>query len=171
LMGRLQQTRIFGWNKDRDELSVEMHLAPALATLCFNDEGFRQSKCYLPASFIARADVFLPSLEAFVKVCTSPYLAIMYLNFMEVAPHSEQVPFVAACARTWLDRFPDSDRFWIEWKFGQRICSILVTIFQEAPEAFSDAVMPEIERVVNKLVSLGAPHAYELEELLYYGRL
>jgi hypothetical protein len=31
--------------------------------------------------------------------------------------------------------------------------------------------MPEIERVVNKLVSLGAPHAYELEELLYYGRL
>ncbi len=171
LMGRLQQTRLFGWNKDRDALSVEMHLAPALATLCFNDEGFRQSKCYLPASFIARADVFLPSLEAFVKVCTSPYLAIMYLNFMEVAPHSEQVPFVAACAGTWLDRFPDSDRFWIEWEFGQRICSILVTIFQEAPEAFSDAVMPEIERVVNKLVSLGAPHAYELEELLYYGRL
>jgi hypothetical protein len=171
LMERLQQTSLFSWNKDRDELSVEMHLAPALATLCFNDKGFRQSKCYLPASFIERADVFLPSLEAFVKVCTSPYLAIMYLNFMEVAPRAEQVPFVAACAAAWLDRFPDSDRFWIEWEFGQRICSVLVTIFQEAPEAFSDSIMPEIERVLSKLVSLGTPHAHELEELLYYGRL
>jgi hypothetical protein len=171
VMERLQQTSLFGWNKDRDELSVEMHLGPALATLCFNVEGFRQSKCYLPPSYIERADVFLPSLEAFVRGCTSPYLALRYLNFMEVAPRAEQVRFVAACAGAWLDRFPDSDRFWIEWEFGQRICSVLVTIFQDAPETFSEAIMPEIERVLSKLVSLGAPHAYELEELLYYGQL
>jgi hypothetical protein len=42
---------------------------------------------------------------------------------------------------------------------------------QDSPKAFSDSIMPEMERVLSKLVSLGAPQAYELEQLLYYGRL
>jgi hypothetical protein len=172
LMRRLRETMLFGRNKDRDELSVEMPLASALATLCFNDQGgLTPSKCYLPAAFIERADPFLPSLEDFLRGCTSPFVAIMYLNFMEVAPRAEHASFVATCAGIWLDRFPESDQFWIEWEFGRRICSVLISIFQDSPEAFSDSIMPEIERVLSKLVSLGAPHAYELEQLMYYGRL
>jgi hypothetical protein len=146
-------------------------LVPAVATICFNDEALRQTNCYLPVSFIGRADVFLPLLETFVRDCTSPYVALMYLNFMEVAPRPEHAPFVATCAGTWLDRFPDRDQFWIEWEIGRRICSILISIFQQAPEAFSDTVMPEVERVLSKLVSLGAPQAYELEQMIYYGQL
>lgn len=168
---RVQATSIYGWNKDRDELSMASDLVPAVATICFNDQALRQTKCYLPVSFIERADVFLPLLETFVRDCTSPYVALMYLNFMEVAPRPEQVSFVATCAGIWLDRFPDRDQFWIEWEIGRRICSILISIFQQAPEAFSDAVMPEVERVLSRLVSLGAPQAYELEQMIYYGQL
>jgi hypothetical protein len=144
---------------------------PAVATICFNDQALRQTKCYLPVSFIERADVFLPLLETFVRDCTSPYVALMYLNFMEVAPRSEHASFVATCAGIWLDRFPDGDQFWIEWEVGRRICSILISIFQQAPEAFSDTVMPEVERVLSKFVSFGAPQAYELEQMIYYGQL
>jgi hypothetical protein len=95
----------------------------------------------------------------------------MYLNFMEVAPRPEHASFVASCAGIWLGRFPDSDRFWIEWEFGRRICSILISIFLQAPEAFSDSVLPEVEWVLSKLVSLGAPQAYELEQMICYGQL
>jgi hypothetical protein len=168
---RLQETNLFARNRDREELSVETHLAPALATICFNDHGFRQTKCYLPSSFIERADVFLPLLESFLRDCTTPYVALMYLNFMEVAPRPEHASFVASCAGIWLGRFPESDRFWIEWEFGRRICSVLSAIFQQAPEAFCDAVMPEVEPVLSKLVSLGAPQAYELEQMIYHAQL
>ena len=126
LIQRVQATKLYGWNKDRDELSVAMYLAPALATIAFNDRGFRQSKCYLPASFIEKADPFLPILESFLRDCTSPYLGLMYLNFMEVAPRPEHASFIATCSGIWLDRFPDSDRFWIEWQFGVRICTLLM---------------------------------------------
>jgi len=171
LIKRVQATSIYGWNRDRDEPSMASDLVPAVATICFNDQGFRQTKCYLPVSFIKRANVFLPLLETFVRDCTSPYVALMYLNFMEVAPRPEQASFVATCAGIWLDRFPDSDHFWIEWEVGGRICLILISIFRQAPEAFSDTVMLEVKRLLGKLVSLGAPQAYELEQMIYYGQL
>jgi len=171
LIQRVQTTKLYGWNKDRDELSVTMYLAPALATIAFNDRGFRQSKCYLPTSFIEKADVFLPILETFLRDCTSPYLGLMYLNFMEVAPRPEHASFIATCSGIWLDRFPDSDRFWIEWQFGVRICTLLISIFQQAPEAFNDTVIPEVEHILSKLVSLGVPQAYELEQMIYYGQI
>ncbi|HMH13473.1 MAG TPA: hypothetical protein VK578_10220 [Edaphobacter sp.] len=95
----------------------------------------------------------------------------MYLNFIEVAPRPEHASFVATCAGIWLERFPDSDRFWVEWQFGARTCALLISIFQQAPEAFNDTVIPEVERILSKLVSLGVPHAYELEQMIYYGQL
>ena len=171
LIQRIQATKLYGWNKDRDELSVTIYLAPALATIAFNDRGFRQSKCYLPTSFIEKADFFLPILETFLRDCTSPYLGLMYLNFMEVAPRPGHTSFIATCAGIWLDRFPDSDRFWVEWQFGARTCALLISIFQQAPEAFNDTVIPEVERILSKLVSLGVPQAYELEQMIYYGQL
>jgi len=47
----------------------------------------------------------------------------------------------------------------------------LISIFQQAPEAFNDTVIPEVERILSKLVSLGVPQAYDLEQMIYYGQL
>jgi hypothetical protein len=57
----------------------------------------------------------------------------MYLNFMEVAPRAEQMPFIIGCVEKWLERFPDSNRFWIEMSFGGRIGSLLIAIFHASP--------------------------------------
>jgi hypothetical protein len=172
LIHQLSETRVFGWNKDRDEASAEMHLAHALGPLCFNDHNsLVPSKCYLSPSFIPSADPFLPLLENLVGEYRSPFLAAMYLNFMEVAPRAEQLPFIVGCVEKWLERFPDSNRFWIEMSFGGRVCSVLITIFQASPGAYeSEQIRLRIDKLLGHLVGLGVGQAHELEELLYQTR-
>jgi hypothetical protein len=169
LIKQLYGTRVFGWNKDREEASVEMHLGNALATICFNDHyGFTPSKCYLPASFIPRTDQFLSLLEEFVGVCRSPFVAVMYLNFMEVAPRAEQLPFIVGCTEKWLERFPDSNQFWIEWDFGRRLSAVMISIFHASPEAFeAHEIRSRIDKILTQLVGLGVGQAHEMEKLLY----
>ena len=169
LIHQLSGTRVFGWNKDRDEASAEMHLAHALGPLCFNDyNSMVPSKCYLPPSFIPSADPFLPLLESFVGEFRSPFLATMYLNFMEVAPRAEQLAFIIGCVEKWLERFPDSNRFWIEMSFGGRVGSLIITIFNSSPEAFEPAELrSRIDKILTQLVGLGIAQAHELEKLMY----
>ena len=145
-----------------------MHLANALTTICFNDHnGPFPSKCYLPASFIPGTDPFLPLLEEFVGVCRFPFLAVMYLNFMEVAPRAEQLPFIVGCTKKWLERFPDSNQFWIEWDFGRRLSAVMITIFHASPEAFqADGIRMRLGNILAQLVGLGVGQAHEMERLL-----
>ncbi|MGB0122539.1 MAG: hypothetical protein WBP63_03830 [Silvibacterium sp.] len=169
LMQQLAGTRVFGWNKDRDEASAETHLARALGPICFNDHNsIGPSKCYLPVGFIPSADPFLPLLENFVGEFRSPFLAAMYLNFMEVAPRAEQLPFIIGCVEKWLERFPDNNRFWIEMSFGGRIGSLLITLFRSSPEAFEPAELrSRVDKILTKLIGLGVGQAHEMEQLLY----
>lgn len=169
LMHQLSDSRVFGWNKDRDEASAEMHLAHALGPICFNDHSsIGPSKCYLPPSFIPKADPFLPLLENFVAEFRSPFLAAMYLNFMEVAPRAEQLSFIIGCVEKWLERFPDSNRFWIEMSFGGRIGFLLITLFHASPEAFEPTELrSRVDKILTQLVGLGVGQAHEMETLLY----
>ncbi len=169
LIKQLSGTRVFGWNKDREEGSAEMHLAHALGPLCFNDHyGFTPSKCYLPPVFISRADPFLPLLESLVGEYRSPFLASMYLNFIEVAPHAEQLSFIVGCTEKWLERFPENNQFWIEWDFGRRLSAVMTTIFKESPEAFEvDGIRTRVDKMLARLVGLGVGQAHEMERLLY----
>jgi hypothetical protein len=92
----------------------------------------------------------------------------MYVNFMEVAPRAEQLPFIVGCTEKWLERFPESNRFWIEMGFGGRICSILITIFQASPEALgAEGMRSRIDKILTQLVGLGVGQAHEMEMLLY----
>jgi len=92
----------------------------------------------------------------------------MYLNFIEVAPRGEQVPFIIGCVEKWLERFPDSNRFWIEMSFGGRASSLLITIFHASPQAFDPAgVRSRIDKILAQLVGLGVGQAHEMEKLLY----
>ena len=107
-------------------------------------------------------------LESFVAEYRSPFLASMYLNFIEVAPRAEQLSFIVGCTEKWLERFPENNQFWIEWDFGRRLSAVMITIFQGSPEAFKvDGIRSRIDRILARLVSLGVGQANEMERLLY----
>jgi hypothetical protein len=168
-LDRIKTTRLFSWNNDRDETSVTTDMTDILATLCFNTYNpFQPSKCYVPSGLIAGIDPFLPLLENFIEIWRSPFVTLMYLNLFEVAPRREQLWFVVGCTEKWLERFPQDNRFWIEWSIGQRISLVLRKIFEDSPTAFAEETIWErIDSVISRLVGLGVPDAHELEQELY----
>jgi hypothetical protein len=168
-LDRIKTTRLFSWNHDRDETSVTTDMTDILATLCFNTYNpFQPSKCYVPSGLVAGIDPFLPLLEKFIESWRSPFVTLMYLNLFEVAPRREQLWFVVGCTEKWLERFPQENRFWIEWSIGQRISLVLKKIFEDSPTAFAEETIRErIDSVISRLVGLGVPDAHELEQKLY----
>lgn len=167
---RIKTTRLFSWNHDRDETSVTTDMTDILATLCFNNYNpFQPSKCYVPSGLIADIDPFLPLLEKFIESWRSPFVTLMYLNLFEIAPRPEQLSFIVGCTEKWLERFPQDNRFWIEWSVGQGISIVLKKIFEDSPVAFGeDSIRERIDCVVSRLVGLGVPDAHELEQKLFW---
>lgn len=168
-LDRIKTTRLFSWNNDRDETSVTTDMTDILATFCFNTYNpFQPSKCYVPSGLVAGIDPFLPLLEKFIESWRSPFVTLMYLNLFEVAPRREQLWFVVGCTEKWLERFPQENRFWIEWNIGQRISLVLKKVFEDSPTAFAEETIRErIDSVISRLVGLGVPDAHELEQKLF----
>jgi hypothetical protein len=160
-----------GWQRlsgSRD-LSIEMHIGPAIATLFFNDHNFVQStKCYLLQKGIKRVGPFLPVLERLIQAGPSPFVALVLLNLLEVAPRAEYLALLVQAGKTWLDAYPDFRSFWNDHGFGRRWCKIVEEIHTVDCTAIglSATVNVEIERIVAELVGLGVPEATRLEELL-----
>lgn len=150
-------TRLFSWNHDRDDTSVTTDMTDIFATICFNSYNpFQPSKCYVPSGLIASIDPFLPMLEGFIESCRSPFVALMYVNLFEVAPRREQLACIVGCVEKWSERFPQDNRFWVEWSIGRRVSLVLRKIFEDSPDAFVEETIRErIDSVISRLVGLG----------------
>ena len=63
---------------------------------------------------------------------------------------------------------PEDKTYWVESDIGRRLCLVLETIFNVAPQLFNaDAAWRrDIDRLLAALVRLGIPDAYRLEEAL-----
>lgn len=160
-----------GWERlsRSKEMSIEMHIGPAIAVLFFNDHHFAQStKCYLFPMGAERVAPFLPLLGSLVKSAPSPFVALVLLNLLEVAPRPEQLDTLVVAGKAWLDAYPDFRPFWVDHGFGRRWCAIVENICTQVPAAV-DAQLPiraTLDGVVAALVGLGIPEASRLEEAL-----
>jgi hypothetical protein len=169
LATRMMRSR--GWERlsGSKEMSIEMHIGPAIAVLFFNDHHFAQStKCYLLSKGAERIAPFLPLLECLAKSAPSPFVALVMLNLLEVAPHPEQLNILVAAGRTWLESYSDFRPFWIDHGFGRRWCAVVENISIHAPVVV-DLQLPvrhELDAIVAALVALGIPEASRLEAAL-----
>ncbi|MHA4868695.1 NACHT domain-containing protein [Duganella sp. PWIR1] len=160
-----------GWErlKGSKEMSIEMHIGPAIAVLFFNDHYFAQStKCYLHPKGAERVGPFLPLLEGLTKSAPSPFVALVLLNLLEVAPHPEYLDILVVAGGAWLGAYSDFRPFWVDHSFGRRWCAIVENICTQVPAAV-DSQLPirdAIDGIVAALVSLGIPEASRLEEAL-----
>lgn len=169
LAKRMMDSR--GWERLRNskDMSIEMHIGPAIAVLFFNDHYIAQStKCYLLPKGIERIGPFLPLLGSLVKAAPSPFVALVLLNLLEVAPRQEHLDLLSVAGQAWLDAYPDFRPFWIDHGFGRRWCAIVESICNQAPGAI-DAQLPiraTLDSIAAALVGLGIPEASRLEDLL-----
>lgn len=157
-----------GWTRLRgaESSSIEVHLGPAVAALAFNDfTRVAPSKCYLLPPGIASAEPMLATLTRLAKSAPSPFLAVMLLNFLEVAPSRIHMPLLATCGAAWLAVYPDSRSFWIDHGLGRRWCEVVRRVVSVDLAALAENVddAAVIERVVARLVRVGIPEAAQLE--------
>ena len=157
-----------GLSRSRD-LSIEMHIGPAIAVLFFNDHHFGQgSKCYLFEKGAERTGPFLPVLSKLVHAGPSPFVALVLLNLLEVAPRAELLGVLTTAGTTWLDAYPDFRQLWVDHGVGRRWCLIVDAIRARSPESISHSSLCRqvIDDVIAALVALGVPEASRLEEAL-----
>ena len=165
--GRMMSSH--GWKRlsRSKDLSIEMHIGPAVAVLFFNDHHFVQStKCYLYEKGAERVGQFLPILEKLVKSGPSPFVALVLLNLLEVAPRPEHLGLLVAAGRAWLDAYPEFRQLWIDHGVGRRWCLLIQAIRARSPTSVGPTVplRPDIDSIVAALVALGVAEASRLEE-------
>ncbi len=160
-----------GWGRlgrSRD-LSIEMHIGPAIAVLFFNDHMYGQgSKCYLFEKGMERVGPFLPVLGKLVSKGPSPFVALVLLNLLEVAPRAEQLDVLVGAGSTWIEAYPDFRQLWIDHGVGRRWCLLIESIRTRSPTSVSNSapLRPAIDTLVASLIALGVPEATRLEEEL-----
>ncbi len=160
-----------GWehlSRSRD-LSIEMHIGPAIAVLFFNDYMYGQgSKCYLFEKSVERVGPFLPVLGKLVSKGPSPFVALVLLNLLEVAPRAEQLDVLVGAGSVWIEAYPDFRQLWIDHGVGRRWCLLMEAIRGGSPTSFSKRapLRPAIDTLVASLIALGVPEATRLEEEL-----
>ena len=95
LAERVRASNGWRWMVRERSSRVERHLGPAIATLFFNDCSWTQpAKAYLPSALIERLTPFLPALERCAVEGATPFVAIVTLNLLEVAPRPAHVSFL-----------------------------------------------------------------------------
>lgn len=160
-----------GWkclSRSRD-LSIEMHIGPAIAVLFFNDHMYGQgSKCYLFGKGVERVGPFLPVLGKLISKGPSPFVALVLLNLLEVAPRAEQLDVLVGAGSAWIEAYPDFRQLWIDHGVGRRWCLLMEAIRARSPTSFnnSEPLRPAIDTLVASLIALGVPEATRLEEEL-----
>lgn len=152
------------------ESSIEMHIAPAIATLFFNDHHFGgRTKTYLLGNGAARLGPFLPVLDKLVQSGPSPFVALVLLNLLEIAPRAEHLELLIRAGKTWLSSYPDFRSFWIDHGFGKRWCEILEKIHASRSDRLDPRARADALAVLADLVGLGVPEGVRVEDLLSPG--
>ncbi|SAK40134.1 hypothetical protein [Caballeronia ptereochthonis] len=161
----------WGWRrlKGTKETSIEWHIAPAIATLFFNDYNrVAPTKSYLLEKGVERLGPFLPVLARLTLAGPSPFVALVLLNLLEVAPRAECLGLLVQAGNIWLKTYPDFRSFWVDHSFGKRWCGIVERIHILDPVVIDAdaAIRVDVANIVAELVGLGVPEANRLEELL-----
>jgi hypothetical protein len=157
-----------GWERlsgSRD-LSIEMHIGPAIAVLFFNDYMFGQgAKCYLLEEGVQRVGPFLPVLGKLVSKGPSPFVALVLLNLLEGAPRAEQLDLLVEAGSVWVKAYPDFRQLWIDHGVGRRWCLLMEAIRASSPTSFGNSapLRRSIDTIVASLIALGVPEATRLE--------
>lgn len=160
-----------GWerlSRSRD-LSIEMHIGPAIAVLFFNDHMYGQgSKCYLFEKSVERVGPFLPVLGKLVSKGPSPFVALVLLNLLKIAPRAEQLDVLVGAGSAWIEAYPDFQQLWIDHGVGRRWCLLMEAIRARSPASLSNSapLRPVIDTLAASLIALGVPEATRLEEEL-----
>lgn len=165
LAHRLMQSS--GWRRmvASRSASIERHIASAIATLFFNQNGYVPTKCYLLPPGVERLPAFFPVLGQLAKAGPSLSVASVAMNLLEVSPRPNQLPFLVEAAKAWVNSYSDDTRFWIEFGVGRRVSLWIESILSIDAALLHEGqtLRVEVERITAAMVRIGVVEARHLE--------
>ena len=170
LASRLLNTWSWEWQCRNQSASITTRLGPAVASVFFNDfTSLEPAKCYLVEKGVDRLEPFLPVIGEVAEKGRFLFVAIAFLNLIEVSPRVQHLTLVAAVAKAWFDGNPDRRDFWMENGIGRRVCALISKTIPENADlvtVFGEERLADLRAVVASLIRLGLPEASDLENLL-----
>lgn len=148
--------------------TIEVHLARTVAAIFMGQYHMGDGpRCYVPAREAFRTDAVVRILMPLVaEAAGSTYVAVAFIELLEIAPHVSRLNFLVRAASAWWSTQGPNAEFWIDHGLGQRICAWIEKAVFDVP--FSPTLLgsAELIAVVDVLVQCGIPLARELEERL-----
>jgi hypothetical protein len=161
-------TSTYAWQRliSQRSSSTERHLSGALAAMFLGEQyPGRGPRTYVKAAGAARAAIVFPLLTRLTEEsASSTFVAVAYLNLLEVSPSPLQLASLAQAVKAWWQAQGAHTEFWIDHSIGRRVCEWLekVVLGDAVPKSVLNA--PETTMIVDILVQCGTPMARSLEE-------
>ena len=166
LAQRLGQSR--GWQRlvRSDSSSIEVHIGPAIAALLMNQHSrIQPAKCYLLPAGAERIEPLMPELvELAVEAARSPFMALLFLNLIEVRVQPPHLAHVLRVATAWATVHQSDAKFWLDCNVGNRLCAWLDAAVSTAAIPVESEVGRELDVLLDCMVRTGVPTAKQLED-------
>ncbi len=165
----MESQRWIGLSYNPGSTGIEMRLGPAIGALFLNSaHGFGSpTVCYVPAGLMPETDVFLDTLKWLALDRQNLFIAIVTMNFLEVAPRFEQLDFALSAFGAWLAAFAKNAKIWVDHGIGRRVSAWLSAVLTAADRPIVQRDdRTTIDLILAELVRIGVPEARQLESTL-----
>ncbi|MDD1957095.1 hypothetical protein NP552_18825 [Pseudomonas sp. 8209] len=149
------------------DLSADIDTGGMIAKLLMNTHSpFSGTRSYLVPAVFDRIDPILDTLRPLLTGGPTPFVALCTMNTLSVAYRARHLDLVLFAAESWLDRLPTDTGMWIELGIGRKIVEWFVAAIAEQPSLceWKHPMRRRIDALIGRLIGLGVPGAYELEQ-------
>lgn len=164
---RIQETdgyRRLEWQKS---FSCEMHLGDAFCAMFYQGRrGFSLGLPRLPRPPSSFAAVMPALTSLVVGAPTSGYLAVLFLELIELAPIGELSPHVVDATAAWSTTYGDDTSFWSNDDIGARVCAWFTKVIESSDLGLTNAHQERLRGTLDVMVRSGVTSARLLEELI-----
>ena len=165
LAKRLVATKAWRRMVSRPSTSTEVHLAGALSAffLAYHDR-LHGPRCYVLPTSAQLTDPVLPLLAELVEQAAgSTFVALAFMNLIDVVPRAGLVAFLARAVSAWWTQQGANAGFWVDYGIGTRACDWLDKVLTEVEGADALPLAAPIATLMDTLVRCGIPAAAALE--------
>lgn len=163
---RLQRARgykRFSWEKS---FNCEHHLGDALRAMFYQVPGYHlgpRPRPHPPADFTP----MLPTLTGLVTGApTSGYLAILFLDLIELSPKPTMLPHVLDVVISWCDARGADVGFWGNYDIGLRTCAWFTKVLAVEHASLTAQQQSRLRTALDVLVRAGIAAARALEDFI-----
>lgn len=166
MAARLHRTRMYQRLSREKSFNCEVHLGDALRAMFYQVPGYHLGPRPPPRPPVDFLPV-LPTLAGLVNGApNSGYLAILFLDLLEVSPRPALLPYMLEALLGWCDARGADVGFWGHHDIGVRTCAWLTKVLAVEHASLTAQQQSNLRTALDIQVRAGVASARALEDLI-----